>query len=156
MKKPDKEASEHLLGIFSSMLRSLLANGAPRIRLLAKFVEKDYQVPQRLIQSRRENASKVSATDKEIKAERASLSAREQDARSDEWLSRRLDAGIYVLQTIDVILAWLVVEDDGIRSKVERLLADRDESLKDIRATLQGEYLTYLSLQSSIAWLPTQ
>ena len=154
MKKPDKEANEHLLGIFSSMLRSLSANGAPRIRLLAKFVEKDYQVPHRLIQLRRENASKVVATDEEIKAEKASLSVEEQDARSDEWLSRRLDAGIYVLQTIDVIIAWLVVEDDGIRNRVEGLLADRDESLKDIRATLQGECLTSHSRQSSIIELP--
>lgn len=139
MKKPDKEATEHLLGILSSMLRSLPANEAPRIRLLAKFVEKDYQATERLIQMRREYVSKVAAADEEIKAERSSLSKEEQDDRADEWLSRRLDAGLYVLQTVDVILAWLVAEDDGARSKIKGLLADRDESFKDIKATLRGK-----------------
>ncbi len=140
MKKQDNEATEHLLGIFSSMLRSLPANEAPRIRLLAKFVEKNYQVPERLIQIRRDYASKVVQVDKEIKAERASSSAEEREERADEWLSRRLDAGLFVLQTIDVILAWLVAEDDGARKKIRSLLADRDETLNDVKATLQGSF----------------
>lgn len=138
MKKQDNEATEHLLGIFSSMLRSLPANEAPRIRLLAKFVEKNYQAPDRLVQIRREYVSKVAAVDQEIKAERAAVSADEREDRADEWLSRRLDGGLYVLQTVDVILAWLVAEDDGARSRIQSLLADRDESLKDVEATLQS------------------
>ena len=138
MKKQANESNEHLLGIFSSMLRSLPANEAPRIRLLAKFVEKDYQAPTRLVQIRREYVSKVSGFDQEIKAERNSLSVQEQEERGDEWLSRRLDAGLYVLQTVDVILAWLCAEDDGARSRIRSLLADRDESLEDIKATLKG------------------
>ena len=138
MKKQDSEATEHLLGILASMLRSLPANEAPRIRLLAKFVEKDYQVPNRLVQLRRDYVSKVRHVDQEIKTERSGLSVAEQEERADEWLSRRLDAGLYVLQTIDVVLAWLVAEDDGARIKIETLLADRDESLKDVKATLQG------------------
>lgn len=42
-------------------------------------------------------------------------------------------------QTIDVILAWLVAEDDGAKRKVVSLLADRDEDLSQVRVTLQGE-----------------
>lgn len=138
MKKQANENIEHLLGILSSMLRSLPANEAPRIRLLAKFVEKDYQAAERLVQIRREYVAKVVVVDREIKAERKTLSAEEQEERADEWLSRRLDAGLYVLQTVNVILAWLVAEDDGARLKIQRLLADRDESLNDVKATLQG------------------
>lgn len=40
---------------------------------------------------------------------------------------------------IDVILAWLVAEDDGAKKKIEALLADRDEGLSLIRGTLEGE-----------------
>ena len=138
MKKQDSEVTEHLLGILSSMLRSLPANEAPRIRLLAKFVEKDYQVPTRLVQIRREYVSKVSKVDWEIRAEKSKLGAEEQEDRADEWLSRRLDAGLYVLQTVDVILAWLAAEDDGARNKIQELLGDRDEGLGDVKATLQG------------------
>lgn len=41
-------------------------------------------------------------------------------------------------QTVDVILAWLVAEDDGAKAKIQQLLADRDESLSEIKATIQG------------------
>ena len=137
MKKQDKDMTEHLLGILASMLRSLPANEAPRIRLLAKFVEKDYQACDRLIKLRREYLLKVVAVDGEVKQDKAKLDAEELEERADEWLSRRLDAGLYVLQTVDVILAWLVAEDDGARRKIQAL-ADREDIFKDIRATLQG------------------
>ena len=140
MKKQDKESVEHLLGISASMLRLLPANEAPRIRLLAKFVEKDYQACDRLVKLRREYASKVAVIDTEIKQERARLDVEEADTRADEWFSRRLDAGLYVLQTADVILAWLIAEDDGARRKIQALGSDHDDILKDIKATLQGKF----------------
>ena len=142
MKRQDKENTEHLLGILASMLRLLPANEAPRIRLLAKFVEKDYQACDRLVKLRREYASKVAVIDREIKQERARRDAEESDEKADEWFSRRLDAGLYVLQTVDVILAWLIAEDDGARRKIQAL-ADRDDILEDIRATLQGRSFMY-------------
>lgn len=80
------------------MLRSLPADSAPRIRLLAKFVEKDYEKIERLIKIRRDYTSKVSLADQSIKGERAKLSATEQEEQEDEWLSRRLDAGLFTLQ----------------------------------------------------------
>ena len=142
MKKQDKEDTEHVLGILASMLRSLPANEAPRIRLLAKFVEKDYQACDRLVKLRREYASKVTVIDKEIKQDMVRLDTEEADERADEWLSRRLDAGLYVLQTVDVILAWLIAEDDGARRKIQAL-ADHDDILRKIRATLQGKHSMY-------------
>lgn len=44
-----------------------------------------------------------------------------------------------VAKTIDVILAWLIAEDDGAKKKVVSLLADRDEDLSLVRGTLQGK-----------------
>jgi beta-catenin-like protein 1 len=32
----------------------------------------------------------------------------------DAWYMRRLDGGLYTLQTVDYILAWIVMEDDGV------------------------------------------
>ena len=80
------------------MLRSLPADSAPRIRLLAKFVEKDYEKIERLIKIRREYASRVSVADQTIKKDRANLSVTEQGDHEDEWLSLRLDAGLFSLQ----------------------------------------------------------
>jgi len=94
----DNQATEHLLGILASMLRSLPAESAPRIRLLAKFVEKDYEKIERLTKTRWEYASKVSMVDREISQEKAEISSVDQSSREDEWLSRRLDAGLFSLQ----------------------------------------------------------
>ena len=41
-------------------------------------------------------------------------------------------------KAVDVILAWLVAEDEGAKSKIQDVLSDRDETLQDLRATLQG------------------
>lgn len=120
------------------MLRSLPADSAERIRLLAKFVEKDYQKIVRAVEIRREYAAKVAAVENELQNERARLSAEEQEDRADEWLSRRLDAGLYTLQTMDVVLAWLVAEDEGAREQVKSLLGERKEGLEVVRATLKG------------------
>lgn len=45
-----------------------------------------------------------------------------------------------MVQTIDVILAWLIAEDDGAKKKVVALLRDRDEDLSLVRGTLQGKF----------------
>ncbi|KAM5460564.1 hypothetical protein MferCBS49748_007645 [Microsporum ferrugineum] len=139
MKKQDKSITEHLLGIFSSLLRLLPGDTAGRIRTLAKFVEKDYEKVERLIKLRRDYKSKLSIVEQGITQEKEDLSQDEQDALAGEWLSRQLDAGLFSLQTIDVILAWLVAEDDGAKAKVESLMADQDEDLSSIRATLQEQ-----------------
>ncbi|KAI4265676.1 MAG: hypothetical protein L6R38_009246 [Xanthoria sp. 2 TBL-2021] len=140
MKKHDNQTTEHLLGILASMLRSLPGNSAERIRLLAKFVEKDYEKIDRVMKIRREYASKVAAVDQDIQREKSRpSSAQEQGDRGDEWLSRRMDAGLYSLQTADVVLAWLVAEDEGAKKRIQGLLAERDESLDVVRATLQEQ-----------------
>ncbi|KAL8892684.1 MAG: hypothetical protein Q9215_000433 [Flavoplaca cf. flavocitrina] len=139
MKKHDSRTTEHLLGILASMLRSLPSNSAERIRLLAKFVEKDYEKLDRTMKIRREYAAKVAAVDQDIQREKSRLSTQEQDERGDEWLSRRMDAGLYALRTADVVLGWLVAEDEGAKRRIQGLLADRDQSLDVVRATLQEQ-----------------
>ena len=32
----------------------------------------------------------------------------------DLWYIRRLDNGLFTLQTVDYILAWIAMEDDGV------------------------------------------
>ena len=91
---------------------------------------------------RRESASKVAAVDQDIRREKARLSpGQDEGDRGDEWFSRRMDAGLYSLQTADVVLAWLVAEDAGAKNRIRGLLAERDESLEVVRATLQGMFL---------------
>lgn len=36
----------------------------------------------------------------------------EQD--TDAWYIRRLDGGLFTLQLVDYIIAWIIMEDDGV------------------------------------------
>lgn len=139
MKKNDAQTTEHLVGIFASMLRLLPGESAERIRTLAKFVEKDYEKTEKLVKLRRDYGARVGAVDAQIKEEQRGMGEDEMEEAADEWFSRRLDAGLFCLQTIDVILAWLIAEDDGARKKIHALLADRDETLAVIKATIQEQ-----------------
>ncbi|KAK7911974.1 hypothetical protein PG985_014455 [Apiospora marii] len=140
MKKSDGPTLEHLIGIFASMLRLLPGGSAERIRTLAKFVEKEYEKTTKLVQLRRQFAARVERADAEIRAEQARLKTpEEREEYAGEWFSRRLDAGLFSLQTADVVLAWLVAEDDGARRKVTALLAERDETLRTIRASIEEQ-----------------
>ncbi|KAJ5128354.1 uncharacterized protein N7443_005475 [Penicillium atrosanguineum] len=139
MKKQESQNIEHLLGIFASLLRLLPGGSAARIRMLAKFMEKDYEKIEKLIKLRREYAARVSPVEQAIAKEGKGFSAEDQELMAGEWLSRRFDAGLFSLQTIDVILAWLIAEDDGAKKKVVSLLADRDEDLSLVKSTLQEQ-----------------
>ncbi|KAF9886436.1 hypothetical protein FE257_011468 [Aspergillus nanangensis] len=139
MKKQENQTTEHLLGIFASLLRLLPGGSAPRIRTLAKFMEKDYEKIEKLVKLRRDYASRVFPIEQAIGKERKEYTPEEQEIMAPEWLSRRFDAGLFSLQLIDVILAWLVAEDDGAKKKIIALLADRDEDLSLVQGTLKEQ-----------------
>ena len=139
MKNHDGQANEHLLGIFSSLLRSLPANSAGRIRTLAKFVEKDYEKLGKLAKLRRDYAFRVANVDDEIRKEQVQLKSEQREEMADEWDSRRLDAGLFCLQTIDIILAWLIAEDGGASKAIQSLLAEHGESFAGIKGTIQEQ-----------------
>ncbi|KAK5994922.1 Beta-catenin-like-like protein [Cladobotryum mycophilum] len=135
-KTQDHRLLNHLLAIFATMLRFLPADSAERIRLLAKFVEKDYEKITKLIKLRRDYAGRVVMAEEEFKRSGGTGDTEENEV---ELLSRRLDAGLFTLQLVDVILAWLVAEDGGAKQKVKKLLAERDEDLGSVKATLKEQ-----------------
>jgi beta-catenin-like protein 1 len=139
MRKQEKETNEHLLGIFSSLLRLLPGQSASRIRTLAKFVEKDYEKIGKLLQLRSEHAGRVGRVEQEIEEEEKEMSKEEKEERAAESLSRRFDAGLFSLQTLDVILAWLAAEDDGARSKIKELMGKDGKGLEDLKRSLQKQ-----------------
>ncbi|KAI0018657.1 Catenin-beta-like protein [Xylariomycetidae sp. FL0641] len=138
MKKSTGAAeAEHLLGLFASLLR-LLPGGSPeRVRALAKFVEQDYAKTAKLVQLRRRYAAQLARAEEAIRAEQMAAAAERDEERADEWFSRRLDAGLFALQTLDVVLAWLVAEDAGAARTVRKLLAEQDEGFGALRASLR-------------------
>lgn len=139
MKSSDQATVEHVLGIFAAMLRRLPGDSAPRIRTLAKFMEKNYEKVGKLVKLRRDYAKRLQPVDLQIREERAGLKPEDAEAQADEWLSRRLDAGLFCLQTTDVILAWLIAEDAGAHKFIAAALAERDEGPGDVSKTLEEQ-----------------
>ncbi|KAK4168242.1 Catenin-beta-like protein [Cladorrhinum sp. PSN259] len=143
MKKTDSRfTTERIVNLFSSFLRYLPADSSERIRTLAKFVEKDYEKIVRLVKIRRDYAGMLAAVDERIEREKKVLQDNEDELAAMEitWLAQRLDeGGLFTLQTIDVVLAWLIAEDDGARKKIKGLLADRDEDFGTIKVTIEEQ-----------------
>ncbi|TFK89822.1 DUF1716-domain-containing protein [Polyporus arcularius HHB13444] len=133
------EDTAHTLGIVSSLLSNLASDSPARIRLLAKFVENSYEKPEKLLEIRDAAHARLKATDRELAEEKQRLEADGEDVgeMQDLWYLRRLDGGLFTLQTVDYILAWIVMEDDGIREHVKKLLDRKNQSFKDILKTLQ-------------------
>ena len=138
-KRPDPSQTEHILGLFSSLLRSLPGNSDSRFRLLAKFLEKDFEKIGKLITLRREYVARLSTFDKGLDARKKGLSEEERDELDLENIPLRLSEGLYALQRIDATLAWLVAEDDGAKKAIVKALAETDETLTDVKRTLQAQ-----------------
>ena len=141
-KSPDssrRKAVEHLLGIFASLLRSLPSDSAPRIRTLAKFVERNYEKVEKLLDLREEYIRGVKAVEKNIKEQKSLMDAGEEDEES--FLERRLEGGLFCLQLIDQILAWLCAEDDGARRKIPVVMKKRGMGIKEVGVTIKGKSL---------------
>lgn len=137
---PASEDINHILGVLSSLFANLDSDSPPRIRVLAKFVEAEYEKIDRLIELREQAETRLRITNREIAAEKRVLAARGEDPESAEdlFLLMRMDGGLFALQTIDVLLAWVIMEDDGAKQHAEMLLGRRGKSTKDIKAVLEG------------------
>ncbi|KAG6917898.1 hypothetical protein DXG01_000507 [Tephrocybe rancida] len=135
---PPSEDTGHILGIVSSLFSNIASDSPARIRLLAKFVESNYEKVDKLLEIRDGARTRLKAVEVEIAAEGKEIT--DEDERSEleaTWYLRRLDGGLFTLQTVDYILAWVIMEDDGIRTHGLQMLRRQNQSLKDIVQTLR-------------------
>lgn len=139
MKTRDQKVTEHILVILSNMLRVLPSDCAERIRTLAKFVEKEYEKIRRLVNLRQEYDLRIKRGEQQFRQEWKANMQPQDDSFEVELMSSRLDSGLFTLQLIDTLLAWLVAEDDGAKRTISALLTNTDNSLASLAATLQGQ-----------------
>ena len=87
------------------------------MRLLAKFVENSYEKLDRLLDIRENAEIRLKVVDKEIEKEKTDMKEEGEEiteVEEDRWYLRKLDGGLYTLQTVDYIIAWVCMEDDGV------------------------------------------
>jgi beta-catenin-like protein 1 len=135
MKKPSATTVEHLLGILAALLRWLPGESASRIRVLRKFSEKSHEKMIKLLQIRKDYARRLKAVEEEITLERRMMDEEDWEEREAEWLSRRLEGGLFGLQTADIMCAWLVAEDPVCKEIVSENLG----GLAEVRASLEEQ-----------------
>ncbi|TDL29730.1 DUF1716-domain-containing protein [Rickenella mellea] len=138
---PASEDTAHVLGILSSLFTNLASESPARIRLLAKFVENNYEKVDKLLEIREQAQSRIRVVEAEIEAEKKALLDEGEEigeAETDRWYLSRLDGGQFTLQTVDYILAWVCMEDDGIRDHLVQMLTRKGKSLKDVVEVLKS------------------
>lgn len=100
----------------SSLFTNLASDSVPRIRLLSKFADSEYEKVDRLLEIRESAVTRLKITEREIAAAMAEAAAEGEndDGNADMWELRRLDGGLFTLQTVDYVLGWICMEDDGV------------------------------------------
>ncbi|KAG6837436.1 hypothetical protein H0H93_009530 [Arthromyces matolae] len=135
---PPTTDTGHILGVISSLFSNISSDSPARIRLLAKFVESNYEKVDKLLEIRDGASSRLKAVEADISKEEKDIDD-DDDRASFEATAylRRLDGGLFTLQTVDYILAWIIMEDDGIRTHTLQMLKRQNQSLHDVIRTLR-------------------
>lgn len=133
---------EHLLGVLASLLHNLDSDSALRTRVLAKFVEQNHTKTDRLLALRAAAVERVQAAEPRVAEEQAVLAAEGIEPADIDALvyARRLESGLYTLQLLEYVLAWLAMEDDGVRTayspQIQAHMAQKRVPWADIVGTL--------------------
>jgi beta-catenin-like protein 1 len=69
---PASEDTSHILGIVLNMFSNLASESPARVRLLAKFVENNYEKTDKLLEIRDNAQNRLAAVDAEINGKRVS------------------------------------------------------------------------------------
>ena len=115
-----------------SLLRHLTADSPERLRVLVKFVEKDYEKITTLLSIREEFISRLARIDVELTSEEPDPEESAEERRQ-RWYLRKVEGGGFAVQLCAMLMAWLAVEDAGMRKFI-----DEQVGLDDIRETIQG------------------
>ncbi|CAG8726545.1 43612_t:CDS:10, partial [Gigaspora margarita] len=137
----EAEEEEHIIGIIVSLLKNLPQNSEHRLRLFNKFLENDLEKVDRLLEMREAYELKVSVVDKEIEEEKKELEDDEiDDEMLDEMYMKRLNAGLFTLQLVDLTIAWICYEEPMIKEHVTILLNRTGRSLANVKTILEEYY----------------
>ena len=127
------EQDEHVISILLSLLQN--AHGSLKDRVLAKFIEKDMEKAERLVELHFVYKHRSSKSDATI--------ARELESSEDETLDeemvylRRLDGGLFVLQQIDLIMVEAICNGPSfLKERLFKLLEQKRDSIASVKSVV--------------------
>lgn len=128
-----EELEERVISLIASLFDGI-SRGLRRDRLLSKFVENEFEKIDRLMELYMRYSDRVKAETERM--DRLQLDDLEID--DDERYNRKLESGLYTLQSIAVILGHLWYSDHPkIRARVELLLRQHSLSKNNVKGILQ-------------------
>ncbi|KAG2427002.1 hypothetical protein HXX76_012786 [Chlamydomonas incerta] len=139
----DAEVEERCVSLVASLMAQLPATGrgaARRERLLAKFVEAEFEKTDRLMELLFRYQTRVRAEERRLMAAVAEAEEDEQ-VDEEELLLARLDAGLFTLQQCCVVFGNLWATGDvGLRRRLLGALHQKGQTLAPVREVLLEYY----------------
>ncbi|KAM9953696.1 hypothetical protein ACTFIR_008787 [Dictyostelium discoideum] len=137
----ESEDQEHIVTMLYSLLRNLDTTSDYYTRLMVKFTENHFEKIDKLFELHSKYFKKVQLADKNLKKNKKDDD--DDDDDDEEILLKRLDAGLFTLQYIDLILALLSKENKEIRNKIK----DSQDLENEIKIIL-NEYIETVNKES--------
>lgn len=135
----ESEDEEHITCIILSLLRSLTQGDVQRMRLLLKFTEDDHEKVDRLIELKEKYEKKDEAVKQELENAKSVLDEEDYEDYEADFYVRRLDAGLFTLQRVCLLIAALSEESQGIREKANMLLKRQGQDMLSVFKIIEEE-----------------
>ncbi|OBZ88806.1 Beta-catenin-like protein 1, partial [Choanephora cucurbitarum] len=135
----ESEDEEHITCIILSLLRSLKQSDVQRMRVLLKFTENDYEKVDRLIEMKEQYEQKDYNVKRELTDLKQTLDKEDLEEFEAEEYIRRLDAGLFTLQRVCLLIAALSEEEKGIREKAMMLLKRKAQDMSSVFRIIEEE-----------------
>lgn len=136
---PTNVILEHISCIILSLLRHLTQEDVQRMRLLLKFTEDDYEKVDRLVEMKEQYENKDEAVKKELEDAKGVLDQEDFEDFEADFYVRRLDAGLFTLQRVCLLIAALSEENKGVREKASMLLKRKGQDMLSVFKIIEEE-----------------
>ncbi|KAN0032472.1 hypothetical protein ACTFIV_006370 [Dictyostelium citrinum] len=139
----ESEDHEHIVTMLYSLLRNLDTTSDYYSRLMVKFTENDFEKVDKLLELHFKYFKKVQLADKNLKKNKEEKDEDDEDEDDEEILLKRLDAGLFTLQYIDLVLALLSNQNEDIRNKIKE-----SQDLENEIKIILNEYIQTVNKES--------
>lgn len=138
----EDEDDEHIMSMIYSLINSFRDEeyGSYKARVLQKFKENQFEKLERLLELHEKYASKVAHIDNKIALEN---NEDDDEELKDRAYLDRLEAGLFTLQLVDYVLAYISREDESILKQASKLVNLNNIPWVDVMMNL-AEYATHL------------
>ncbi|KAI9476317.1 MAG: Catenin-beta-like protein [Benjaminiella poitrasii] len=135
----ESEDEEHISCIILSLLRNLTQNDVQRMRVILKFTEDDFEKVDRLVEMKDQYEQRDEAVKQELEEAKTSMDEEDYEDFEVDFYVRRLDAGLFTLQRICLLIAALSEENKGIRDKAVMLLKRNGKDMRSVFKIIEEE-----------------